>query len=557
MKKSKMKPRWSMVAMLGLAVGSGYWVLAGGCAPSSGGGGGGGGDVADEPGSGGTDQPDGQGGTDEPDGLGDTENLTVSASSCVPLDDQAGGFEIKVEGVSKEGRELSYTRRLITPLGVEGFQVETEVMADDELVFTMLTTATATTVQTTIEYGPAVSGAESVSAMLEDGMLTGSVDDRSFVPVAVDDLDTQNVALEDGQAAPQLDVDANLQAALEDLFAAAANAANDCEAQAVDTDEPGAQASPRIPDQDTGHDSDPEESVGCVACWFGCGLSAGGCIGAASAGCAALFICPPCLVACEVIAVGACTAAMVGCEAGCNATGAPCCPVSCGSVACCESGETCLNSSIGLCCSPGKTPCVGEACCSSTESCIGTGPNAGTCCQPEDICGNTCCDPTDSCLADVNLCCPAGVETCDDKCCAEGEICLGDGVCCDPGNACGNSCCDELDDCIAALSLCCGFNEPACGSLCCASGETCIASGSCCPTNLACGSFCCPNGMYCDSDTLTCIGCPNATDTPCNTGNCCPAGMNCTDNPEVCCPQGQMVCNATSTNCVPYSDCVY
>ncbi|MFQ5491480.1 MAG: hypothetical protein ACE5GE_12230, partial [Phycisphaerae bacterium] len=177
MKTRLLNLRALMAAMLALAIGLGYWGFAGGCTPSSGGGGGGtGGSQTAEPSGGSAEEPGGEGGTTEPGGDSSTENLAVSESTCVPLDDQAGGFEIKVEGVSKGGKQLSYTRRFITTVGDASFRVETEVMADGELVMMTVTSADGTSVESTIEYGPAVTDEESLSEfVLEDGMLTGTV----------------------------------------------------------------------------------------------------------------------------------------------------------------------------------------------------------------------------------------------------------------------------------------------------------------------------------------------------------------------------------------------
>ncbi len=585
MKRSKAQPRWSMLAMLGLAVGSGYWALAGGCAPSSGGGGGGSGTAADEPGSGGTDQPDGQGGTDEPDepdAMGDTENLTVSASSCVALDDQAGGFEIKVEGVSKGGKQLSYTRRFITTLGDTSMRIETEVMADGELVMKTVTSTAENGIESTIEYGPAVTDEESFSEFVfEDGMLTGTVAGRAIVPTSEADLDPENIEFEDGQPEQEMDVDPDLEAAVTDIFAAAVLAAEGCQVEipAEDGGDQIAQQFTRQPQQDPGHDSSPETSGGCIACWGACSATAIGCGVGASAGCAAAFICWPCVVACEIAVIAGCTATYVGCLGLCEITGAPCCPVACGDVACCDGGETCLNSAIGICCSSGKQACVGKACCSATEFCIQTGPNAGTCCPAIDVCGNTCCDAGDLCVQGENFCCPPNTEFCDDHCCEVGEICLGNGVCCKPENACGDACCDDGQECpsdglccdpvrvcgsgccaelsgpcILSTNSCCGFDQESCNGQCCAVGETCVDGDTCCADAKACGAICCAGASVCESGT--CVGCPNPTDTPCNSGGCCPAGMNCTDNPAVCCPAGQTVCTPVSITCVPLSSCI-
>jgi len=502
--------RWRAAALLIIAIGCGYWT-AGACAPAG------------------------------------------PQNSCEALpdgSDNTKGFEIKLNTTSSQGRQVAYTRRIMTVPETGAVKIETEVTADGQLIMSMVSSADSMGTQVQIEYGPLAPGAASANAVVKDGMVTGMVDGRAMTPMPLEGLVAANAGFEDGAPPPDLGVDTDLQQAVTTLFEAAESAGETCQAQNGNTQK---QVRRQLPTQDTGHDSDPEATAGCVACWASCSANAVGCITGASAGCGALWICPPCLAACEVAVIAGCAGITVGCYAACNANGAVCCPVACGDVACCEQGESCLNADIGLCCSEHKKTCLDQACCENTQTCIDFGPNAGTCCEPEDVCGNTCCDPTDSCNAAENLCCPADVELCDDKCCDPGEACIDDGVCCDPVNACGTACCDELDSCIESLSLCCNFNEPPCNDKCCDSGESCIDGTTCCPTNLVCGSVCCPQGTSCDSQTLTCTACPNPTDTACTVGGCCPAGKFCQDVEGICCDQGELYCNGA---CRPLNECI-
>ena len=478
---------------------------------------------------------------------GDASGFVLSKSSCEPLDSETGGFAVSVEGLTREGVMLTYYREVMTdPAADENLKIITEMTADGEMLMSIVATTVLERVEVEVEYGSMFSGVRRSTSIVEDGMVSGTVDDRAIIPVPIDDVDPALTKFADGSAAPETGLDPDIQEGIEALFQAASAAAENCQSDAAGSSTVRA----LIPTQDHGHDSDPETSGGCIACWAGCSSAAAGCIVGVSVGCAGALIF---YAVCEVVAVAGCAIAYGVCVLGCNATGAPCCPVSCGEVACCATEEICLNSSIGLCCSPGKTPCVGESCCSSTEACIDTGPNAGTCCQPEDVCGNTCCEATDSCIEAANLCCPTGEAPCDDKCCASSETCLGEGLCCDPDNACGTACCGELDSCIESLNLCCGFAQPACNTQCCQTGESCLGGTTCCAINLVCGTFCCSEGTSCDANTLTCNPCPNPTDTPCTVGGCCPAGMNCTDFEGICCPQGETYCfNA----CRPLSQCI-
>ena len=554
-KSRKWSLRWSVPLVLALAIGSGYWGLVGGCGPAEDGNGNGNGG--------------GNGGG----------NGAVNASTCEPLDNTDGGFEIQVFAVSSEGRELTYTMRQTSVQTREaaqddniddfdplGLNTETVVLSDGLLLMSITTLGDSTRQEVTVDYGTLITGIESSLAIVEDGMLSGMINDRELVPVPVEEADPNTPVFVDGEPAPVAGIPSDLQEILIGLFEAAEVASQACEAQ-NGTD---AAKVTRTSSQDTGHGSHPTSSGACIGCRTGCSGAAIGCVAGFAAGCVAATFA---YAACKALGCGGCAIAYTACFGACSITGAPCCPVGCGDVACCEVDETCLNFDIGLCCSPGKTTCVGESCCSSTETCIDTGPNAGTCCQPELICGNTCCDPTESCIAEVSLCCPSGMEpcgdkccpsgesclgdgvgACDDKCCPSGEICIGDGLCCDPTNACGSACCDELfSGCIASLSLCCGFAQPPCGNKCCGISETCLGGTECCPVNLLCGSICCDEGSFCDSQTNTCSACPDPTDTPCTVGGCCPAGMNCTDFEGICCPQGELYCFGM---CRPISECI-
>jgi hypothetical protein len=174
--------------------------------------------------------------------------------------------------------------------------------------------------------------------------VSGLIGGRAINPMSVDDVDATATTFDDGGPPPESGVDPALETALAELFQVAADTAEGCQS----APNVASRRVPHIPTQDTGHDSDPEASGGCAACWGGCSAGAAACVGGVSAACAASLVF---YAVCEAAAVGGCVAAYIGCVAGCNATGAPCCPVSCGDVACCDYDETCLDSTIGLCCS--------------------------------------------------------------------------------------------------------------------------------------------------------------------------------------------------------------
>ena len=513
-------------------------------------------------------QTDGSGSDVNTNGSSDSDgsdtNTNGEATACKQTDDDGNEFETEVTTTSVEGKVLTYNRKVIsTPDVDDSLRIETEVMSDGELVMRVITNVDGMgQVSVDVEYGPAVPGLQNAQILVENGMINGKIDGRDINEMPLDGADSGDTTFADGDGPTDDDISTDLQNALNDLFAKARASEENCKADPIDPDPVdadtngvGSNGIPQakilgIPPQDSGHDSDPEASTGCIACWVGCSTGAAGCIAGVSGGCAAALVF---YAVCEAIGVGACGVAYLVCVGACNATGAPCCPVSCGSVACCATEESCLNSQIGLCCSVGKKTCLGQNCCESTETCIDSGPNAGICCEPSDVCGNTCCDPTDSCIPAVSLCCPEGEDMCDDKCCPVGQECLGDGVCCDPQDSCGSTCCDELDTCNESTETCCGFDQAFCNGDCCNVGDVCVNSITCCPQARACGDVCCPMGTGCDQQTLQCDACPNATDTACNVGGCCPAGKFCQDVVGECCDQGELFCNGA---CRPLGECI-
>ncbi|MCZ6653070.1 MAG: hypothetical protein O7D91_08580, partial [Planctomycetota bacterium] len=515
-KSRKWSLRWSVPVALALAIGSGYWGLVGGCAPAE----------------------DGNG------------NGAAKANTCEPLDDTDGGFEIRAFAVSSEGRELTYTMRL-TPIQSReatqddniddfdpGLSTQTTVTSDGVLVMSIELRGDATRQEVMVEYGTLITGIESSLAIVEDGMLSGMINDREIVPVPVEEADPNLPEFEDGNPAPVVDVPADLQAALIVLFEAAEVASQECDAQ-------NGNSVARVAHtafQDHGHLSLPSFSSGCIECKLGCLAGAGVCAGVAAGACVAALIF---YAACKAPACGACLIAYAVCLSVCSADGAPCCPVTCGD-SCCLVDETCLNFDSGLCCDAGKTTCVGHSCCSNTESCINAGPEAGTCCQraPEDLlCGNACCNSGDICTAEISLCCPSDQPPCDGVCCDSGEQCVGETTCCALGNICGDACCDELDSgCIESLSLCCSFVTPVCGNKCCGIGESCLGGTLCCPSDRVCAGVCCEAGSGCNAQN-TCEACPNANEKFCSeSGTCCPTTKVCSPIADLCCDAGELYC---------------
>jgi hypothetical protein len=545
MSRRKRRFPWLAILSIALLAGGGYLITA--CTPPDSGNDG----QMDD-----SDNMNSNGMSDD-DNMSDDSDSNGEETACKQADDEGNEFETDVSTMSAQGKMLTLNRKVITsPDMNDSLRVETEILSDGALVMRIITTDDGMgKIEVNVEYGDEIPGVNEANIFVENGMIGGTIDGRDINEMEADGANAEDTTFADGLPAPSDGASDDLKDALSDLFAKAKTAADNCNADPnVEPNGMNSNGAPDakilgIPPQDDGHDSDPEATAGCIGCWAGCSTGAAGCIAGVSVACVAATVF---YAVCEAAAVAGCAAAYIGCVAGCNSTGAPCCPVSCGSVACCLTEESCLNAQIGLCCDVGKKPCVGENCCAATETCIDSGPNAGICCEPENICGNTCCEP-DNCVPEASLCCEDEETPCDDKCCAEGEECIAEGVCCGPPNIkCGDVCCDELANCNESQNTCCGFDQEPCGTGCCAVGEACIGN-SCCPDARACGNICCPAGNFCQDDTLTCDACPNATDTPCNVGGCCPAGMTCQDTEGICCLQGELYCNGA---CRPFGECI-
>jgi len=539
MTRCKWNLRRSAAVVLVLAIGSGYWGLAGGCAPAGGG--------------------DGNG----------TKEIVTSEATCDPLDDQAGGFDINLRAVSSQGRQLAYTSRVITSPQDGSLQVETEVTADGQLVMSVTATVDSNGGEVQIEYGPLVPGVSSASAVLEDGVVSGMVDGRALVSMPVDQVDTNNMSFQDGDPPTELGMDPDLKAAVTELFEAAATTAEGCSAP---NGNDVAKATTVKGQKKSGHYSETVETGDCAECWAKCIGEGTACAGAVTGTCWLTLIGAP---ACYLAGYAACIYVEIDCDIDCYRNGGGCCPVMCHdnypASVCCLDGESCMDPDTGRCCGPGEKPCGGKYCCEGTEECINDIVQGGVeCCEPQNICGDylkTCCDPTDSCITDLHLCCPAGHPPCTDKCCDSGQQCINNdlvccdvgnicndrccadeedchaGVCCKPENKCGSVCCDDLaSGCIPELSLCCGFDQDACGNTCCPIGESCVGGTACCPDARICGDVCCDEGHGCDPQTDLCTPCPNPTDTPCLVGGCCPVGKVCSDKEGLCCDPGEIYC---------------
>jgi hypothetical protein len=431
--------------------------------------------------------------------------------------------------------------------------------------------------QIKINYGEAFQGIRQATFSTADGKaLQGEIDGRRLLPFRIGS-DTSSVKFADGSPPLQVKVSNETTATLKSIMERAKQVAANCSLRNA-----GLKAGPERtqllshhagssypiapPQGDPGHDSSPETSSGCLTCEGSCTAGGIACGVAAAVTCAATFG-----FGCAA-AIAGCAIAEIACWEGCHATGAPCCPVSCGDVACCNKAETCLNPNIGVCCSKGLIGCANKHCCQPTDTCInatGVCCPAGlivcnnvccksgevckdgvVCCPPAQVvCGGVCCEKGQVCKSGV--CCPPAQVVCAGVCCGPNQVCVNNKKCCPQNQACGNVCCDELSKCAdSSKNLCCSFSSPVCGGICCKQGEQCI-NGKCCPK--PCGEICCGSGQACQNGKCISHICPLGQVTcvsqegPAKTGQaiCCPPNVQCCLGK--CCKKGELCCSGPGT----------
>lgn len=482
------------------------------------------------------------------------DTSATEAGSCEPAPESEGpGWVVTASAVSSEGRELTYRKHIIA-VGDDGSGTmsETTIDANGERVMQVVEESTPTRHEVRIAYGPLVPGLTMATAVVEDEVLTGSVNGRAVVPMPLGQQDPLEPRFEDGELEPDPGIDPDIEDALPRLFGNAADGAQMC-AQANG-------AAPLVVEKrgDRGHVSLPAFSDGCLKCKGICATGLLACNISAAAGCVAATLW---YALCLASAEAACFTTYAVCILGCNADGEPCCPVGCGD-GCCDDGETCINEDQQLCCGTSQFICLGRECCDNTEVCINGGPEAGTCCDPANRCNENCCEPGDSCITEVSECCEPEQTPCVDKCCDEAGCIdqgLNAGTCCEPDDICNDTCCSDLDSCIRfpnGTGLCCGFATPACGNRCCGVDESCLGNNACCPNNRVCQGICCPEGSGCDLQTNKCKSCPMPNEKYCSeSDSCCPLTEVCTPIQDLCCPAGQMYCGIP-LQCRPSEECL-
>jgi len=435
-------------------------------------------------------------------------------------------------------------------------------------------------IQITVNYGEAFQGVRRATFRSTDGkVLEGDIDGRRIRPFRVGD-DSSSVKFADGGPPPTMKFDPDLPDAIKSLLEQAKRSAGSCSAGQTKNAHAVATAVPISPQGESGHNSSPQTSSGCIGCELGCTIASYVCGGACGGGCAAALLGYP---ICLGICLGGCAAVFAGCFDHCHTSGEACCPVTCGDDACCETSETCLSLKQGICCSKGLVACAAKHCCKQSDTCIHA---TGFCCpKGHNRCNDVCCDKGEVCKDGVT-CCPPNNVVCKGVCCKEGQVCKG-GVCCQPshvacngvcckkdevcvndkkccskGQACGKVCCEENFRCVDKnKGICCVFAVKDCNGICCKIGETCV-NGKCCPK--PCGDACCGSGEACQNGTCVSLNCSGgkvtciSQDAPGKYGAalCCPQNAGCCLGK--CCKPGESCCSGPGKpfGCHPVGSCV-
>jgi hypothetical protein len=360
----------------------------------------------------------------------------------------------------------------------------------------------------TLTYGDAFKGINRARFTNDGSTITGDIDGRAIVPLPADG-DPSQAQFTDGNAPPDIQIDAKLAEAIDAVLkqakqqaaqcdpaarqgqASASNAHKAPQGKAQSGKARHAKSAHRASSRTKAVRSHPENDAVCLALYIPCETGFAGCCAGAVAGCAAsLFFAG----ICAAIGLGLCLVAGERCRRNIRHN-APCCPVACGGdpenlifgedPSCCEKGESCLdpNSNTSGCCPAGTYSCHGISCCQNGQTCSPDG-----------------------------LCCPAGKSSCAGVCCSDGA-CQGD-FCCEGehGSPCGGECCGPFDSCCGG-HCCTGICN---GNTCCTVGT--LPCGSGCCSTVCCNGVCCPSGAECQNGSCVQICAPG--ENPCR-GQCC------------------------------------
>lgn len=247
----------------------------------------------------------------------------------------------------------------------------------DELISHFTVLSPNGTASGSIHWGPLIQGAKSAFFTVNNGTVSGIIDNRPFTPFK-GNASASSLTLIDGGLSPILTASGGVNATMPDLEGVIAVALASC-AKALPQSNSTSLILPRSDRlQDFGHFSDTYGTGSCNGCKVGAtaaiiaaeiACDAGTCWWSFGLGC----------VACTAAAALATTAAIEGCEFS-----SACCPVTCGAGSfplhpptCCFGNEACLDGN-GHCCSSGQKTCAGKTCCNGDQSCIEAGPQVNS-----------------------------------------------------------------------------------------------------------------------------------------------------------------------------------
>lgn len=343
-----------------------------------------------------------------------------------------------------------------------------------------------------IHWGSAIEGSSVGTFYLQNGVVSGNIDGRSFLPFSLRN-DNSTVTFTDRRPSPMLHPTSNTTALVQIIHDQLPKEYPQCVPPPTAANFSSTISPRQAPGLDWAQNVAHSTNFNDLAC-FACKAEADSEAAAGYAGCG--FICGSIFLSWEC---GSCisgvTNTLNNAQAACQAS-TNCCKNRCGDIfsGCCGLGEVCFSpDDFNMCCDAGQQPCGEDLCCNPDQTC-----SAGSCCPTPQVCGNG-----------GSLCCPAG-----EACNSAGTACCHDcgGACC-PGSTCTSetTCCANVDMC---GSVCCprdagllGMGHCFDNSLCCYNSEI-NAGGLCCnPGEVNCGGECCSGNCVNDSCVQTSQNC--------------------------------------------------
>jgi len=414
----------------------------------------------------------------------------VSSECCVQQD---GTVETHVEVVASNGTDpllkFCLTQTYNSPRNwnatkdfVQSVQVGSYTLGVEELYSFNITSTLGQDSTIIIHWGPAVEGSRVGTFYLQNGVVSGNIDGRSFLPFSLGN-DNITVIFTDGRPSPILHPKSNTTALVQIIRDQLLKVYPQCVPPPPAAANSSITISPRQAPaldwaQNVAHSTNFNDAA-CFACKAAADTEAA--LGYAGCGfvCGSIFLsweCGNCMSA----VTNTLNSAQAACQASTN-----CCKNRCGNIfsGCCGLGEVCFSPDVfNLCCDAGQQPCGVDLCCNQDQTC-----SAGYCCPTPQLCGNggsLCCEADEACNSAGTACCP----DCGGACCP-GNVCLGGTTCCAQQDVCGSVCCPtgagllEPGNCVnPAESLCCYNSQIEVDGLCCNPGDV-NCGGNCCSGN--------------------------------------------------------------------------